>query len=234
MGLVSQFDAHVGRLVAHLEATGEIERTIIIVTSDHGDYLGDHWLGEKDLFHEEIVRIPLIVVDPRPAADPTRGRDIDALVESIDLAPAFLEWSGGTPEPHRLEGRSLVPVLAGDVPADWRAAAFCDSDFGLRHARRTLGLAPNEARGFMVRSRQWKYVHFERYPPQLFDLEADPSELEDLGRSPAPEHAARREELRELLLQWALARRTRVTVSDQAVERLTGSARSRGYRFGEW
>jgi arylsulfatase A-like enzyme len=86
----------------------------------------------------------------------------------------------------------------------------------------------------MVRTRQWKYVHFERYPPQLFDLEADPSELEDLGCSAAPEHAARREELRELLLQWALARRTRVTVSDQAVERLTGSARSRGYRFGEW
>ena len=69
MGLISQFDTHVGRLVAHLEHTGEIANTIIVVTIDHGDYLGDHWLGEKDLFHEEIVRVPLIVVDPRPAAD---------------------------------------------------------------------------------------------------------------------------------------------------------------------
>ena len=73
MGLISQFDRHVGRVVAHLDRRGLAEDTIVIVTSDHGDYLGDHWLGEKDLFHEEVVRIPLIVADPRPQA-PTRAR----------------------------------------------------------------------------------------------------------------------------------------------------------------
>jgi arylsulfatase A-like enzyme len=232
MGLISQFDAHVGRIVAHLESTGEIANTIIIVTSDHGDYLGDHWLGEKDLFHEEIVRIPLVIVDPRPAADATRGAVLDDLVESIDLAPTFLEWAGGPAEPHRLEGRSIVPLLVQSRPDDWRDAVFCDGDFALRHARRRLGLGPNDARGLMVRTARWKYVDFGPLPPQLFDLESDPRELEDLGRT--REHAAVRAQMKERLFAWLRARRTRVTVSDATIEALTGSAKRRGYRFGEW
>jgi arylsulfatase A-like enzyme len=232
MGLISQLDAHVGRLVAHLEATGEIGHTIIVVTSDHGDYLGDHWLGEKDLFHEEIVRIPMVVMDPRPEADATRGRTIDALVEAIDLAPTFLDWAGSEPVPERLEGRSLVPLLRGEDVRVWRDAVFSDSDFALRHARRTLGLEVDEARGFMVRTRRWKYVHFERFPPQLFDLDADPREQADLGRSAA--HAEVREEMKERLLDWALSRRTRTTVADAFIRQATGGAKRRGYRFGEW
>jgi arylsulfatase A-like enzyme len=232
MGLISQLDHHVGRIVAHLEATGEIANTIIILTSDHGDYLGDHWLGEKDLFHEEIVRIPLIVFDPRPTADATRGGVATELVEAIDLAPTFLEWAGGAPAPHRLEGRSLVPLLETGAVTRWREAAFCDSDFSLRHARRTLGLSVNEARGFMVREAGWKYVHFERFPPQLFDLAADPTEQNDLGAS--AEHEAVRERMRGRLLSWLIGRRTRVTMSDSLIEQLTGSAKKRGYRFGEW
>ena len=232
MGLISQFDHHVGRLVAHLEATGEIANTIIVVTSDHGDYLGDHWLGEKDLFHEEIVRVPLIVVDPRASADTSRGKASNALVEAIDLAPTFLDWAGGAPEPHRLEGRSLAPLLNSGMPPDWREAVFCDSDFALRHARKTLGLEVDEARGFMVRTAKWKYVHFERFSPQLFDLEADPAELHDLGTSPA--HAEQREAMKERLFQWALSRKTRTTVSHDYIRRVTGGARARGYRFGEW
>ncbi len=232
MGLISQLDHHVGRLTEFLATTGAIDNTIIVITSDHGDYLGDHWLGEKDLFHEEIVRIPMIVVDPRAAADVTRGSEIDALVEAIDLAPTFLAWSGGRPEPERLEGRSLEPVLTGQMPADWRDCVYCDSDFALRHARRTLGLGVDEARGFMVRTADWKYVHYMKHPPQLFDLRIDPNELVDLGRS--NDHAQVRAELRDRLLGWALARRTRITITDAAVEARTGGAKRMGYRFGEW
>ena len=232
MGLITQFDHHVGRLIDHLEATGEIANTIIVVTSDHGDYLGDHWLGEKDLFHEEIVRIPMLVVDPRPAADPTRGRRIDTLVEAIDLAPTFLEWAGGAPEPHRLEGRSIAALLAATKPDDWREAVFCDSDFALRHARKTLGLDVDEARGFMVRTDRWKYVHFERFSPQLFDLAADPHEQHDHGTSPA--HADVRQAMKDRLFSWALGRKTRTTVTHDYIRRVTGGARARGYRFGEW
>ncbi len=63
-------------------------------TSDHGDYLGDHWLGEKDLFHEPSVRIPLIIVNPNSTADETRGQVCKEMVEAIDLLPTFVEFAG--------------------------------------------------------------------------------------------------------------------------------------------
>lgn len=232
MGLISQFDHHVGRVIAHLDKRGLADDTIVVVTSDHGDYLGDHWLGEKDLFHEEVVRIPLIVVDPRRDADRTRGSQVDALVEAIDLAPTFLDWAGGEGAPHRLEGRSLAPLVSAGAAEPWRDAVFCDSDFSLRHARRALGLAADKARGYMVRTARWKYVFFEEFLPQLFDLQQDPQERNDLGRAAGYDDV--RDELRERLFAWFRQRRTRVTIADAEIERRTGTAKQRGYRFGEW
>jgi arylsulfatase A-like enzyme len=232
MGLISQFDHHVGRVIEHLERRGLAANTIIIVTSDHGDYLGDHWLGEKDLFHEEIVRIPLIVFDPRTSAFATRGARPHDLVESIDLAPTFLDWAGGAPSPHRLEGHSLRPLVEGAAPPGWRDAAFCDGDFALRHARRQLDLPPDRARGYMVRTARWKYVLFEDFPPQLFDLEADPQELNDRGR--APGFDAVRAEMEARLFAWFRGLKTRVTVAHDEIERRTGKAKERGYLFGVW
>ena len=85
--------------------------TLIAFTSDHGDYLGDHWLGEKELFHEQSVRVPMIVVDPSEKGDVTRGQVLDHLVEGTDLIPTFVDWYGGEKRPHILEGRSsLTPV----------------------------------------------------------------------------------------------------------------------------
>ena len=69
MGLVKQIDDQLGRLFAFLRDSGLERDTLVVFTSDHGDYLGDHWLGEKELFHEPIVRVPLIVADPRAACD---------------------------------------------------------------------------------------------------------------------------------------------------------------------
>ena len=220
------------RVFEFLHKRGLAEDTVIVVTSDHGDYLGDHWLGEKELFHEEVVRIPMIVMDPRASADATRGRVVDDLVEAIDLVPTFVELAGAPPAPHRLEGASLLPLLSGDAPVTWRTAAHCDSDFALRHARRHLGLAPDQARGFMVRTKRWKYVHFERFPPQLFDLDADPQEQNDLGVSDV--HATVRSEMKDRMLSWLATRKTRITISHDTIERITGSAKARGYRFGEW
>ena len=88
-----------------LEQRGLLDTTMIVFTSDHGDYLGDHWMGEKDLFHEQSAKIPLIVIDPSPAADSTRGTVCDALVEAIDLAPTFIDYFGAKPPDHILEGR---------------------------------------------------------------------------------------------------------------------------------
>jgi arylsulfatase A-like enzyme len=232
MGLISQFDHHIGRVFAHLQKLGIADNTVIVVTSDHGDYLGDHWLGEKDLFHEEIVRIPMVVMDPRPQANKTRGHVSSDLMEAIDLVPTFLELAGGEPAPHRLEGRSITPLLADAAPNTWRETVFCDSDFALRHARKTLALAEDQARGFMARTAKWKYVFFERFAPQLFDLERDPHELHDLGLSSA--HAAIRADMKDQLFTWLLNRKTRITVTQDFIARVTGRARDRGIRFGEW
>ena len=111
MGLIKQIDDQMGALFDFMESRGAFENTMIAFTSDHGDYLGDHWMGEKDLFHDPSVRVPLILFDPRPEADATRGAARDELVEMIDLAPTFLDFHGGSPKPHVLEGRNLAPLL---------------------------------------------------------------------------------------------------------------------------
>lgn len=230
MGLISQLDHHLGRLLDHLRKTGLWERTVVVFTSDHGDYLGDHWLGEKDLFHEEAARVPLIL--RVPGADATRGGVSDALVEAIDLVPTFREIAGGEPLDHVHEGRSLLPLVAGPAPADWREAAFSEIDYAWRHARATLGVAPDRARAFMVRTADWKYVCYEGFRPELFDLRDDPRERRDLGASPA--HEPVRRAMHERLGAWLRNRRSRVTISNARVAEMTGSARRRGYIFGAW
>src|SRR3989337_2379147 len=77
MGLIKQIDDQMGVLMGFLEQRGLLETTMIVFTSDHGDYLGDHWMGEKDLFHEPSVKVPLIIYDPSPDADKARGKVCD-------------------------------------------------------------------------------------------------------------------------------------------------------------
>ncbi|MCH9671288.1 MAG: sulfatase-like hydrolase/transferase, partial [Gammaproteobacteria bacterium] len=113
MGLISEIDDHFARLIAHLEDSGRLDDTMVIFTSDHGDYLGDHWLGEKDLFHDEVVRVPMIIYDPSRAADATRGETIEQFVEAIDIVPTLLEALGGEPARTSLDGRSLLPLMRG-------------------------------------------------------------------------------------------------------------------------
>ena len=92
--------------------------TTLVFTSDHGDYLGDHWLGEKDLFHQPSVKLPLIFVDPRPGANVTRGQQCDALVGAIDVLPTLVELCNlDLPTLNPLDGTSLVPLLRGDTQA---------------------------------------------------------------------------------------------------------------------
>lgn len=232
MGLVKQLDDHIGRLMAFLSERGLLDDTMIVFTSDHGDYLGDHWLGEKELFHEQSVRIPLIVVDPGAQADATRGSRTDIPVESIDLIPTFLDALGAQIPSERLEGRSLMPAIRGERAEGWRDAVFAECDFSVRPARHALGISPPEARGFMVRTADWKYVEWLCAPPQLFDLRDDPDECRDLGRDPG--YGTAREEMRGRLLEWTMRRRLRPEISDEAIAMRTGKAQERGFRFGVW
>ena len=128
MGLVKQIDDEIGRLLRWLDDRELLEKTLIVFTSDHGDYLGDHWLGDKELFHRQSAQIPLIIVDPTKAADMTRGSICDMPVESIDLAPTFVEWCGGEPPEERLEGKSLLPWTRNNANTPWRSFLVSELD----------------------------------------------------------------------------------------------------------
>jgi arylsulfatase A-like enzyme len=231
MGLIKQLDDQLGRLFAYLEESGRMDDTMIVFSSDHGDYLGDHWLGEKDLFHDASARIPLIVYDPRAEADATRGTVSDRLVEGIDLAPTFHELMGGAAKPHIMEGRSLVPLLEGrDVP--WRDYAISEYDYATRQSRLELGIDQADARLLMCFDGRWKYIHAEGFRPLLFDLETDPDELVDLGASPA--HAAERARLHEALFAWTRRHHNRITRTPQQVDRMAAGGEPPGIQIGYW
>ena len=226
MGLIKQCDDQLGRLLDHLEKTDALKDTMIVLTSDHGDYLGDHWLGEKDLFHEPSVKIPLIIYDPRSAADGTRGSTCDALVESIDLAATFVETAGGTVPDHIIEGRSLLPWLHGATP-DWRQFAISEYDYSATPQAAKLGVAPRDARLFMVFDGRFKLIHAEGgFRPMLFDLQTDPDEFHDLAKGDA--HQVEIDRLYDYLAQWGRRMSQRVTRSDQDILNMRGKSIRRG------
>jgi len=226
MGLIKQCDDQLGVLLDHLEATGRMDDTMIVLTSDHGDYLGDHWMGEKDLFHDPSVKIPMILYDPRPQADGRRGTTCDALVESLDLAATFVEAAGAEVPSHIIEGRSLLPWLRGETP-QWREYVISEYDYAARPFADDLVGCSDDARLFMIFDGRWKMMHAEGgFRPMLFDLQSDPEELLDLGADPAC--AAEVARLYTLLGQWARRNAQRVTKSDADIAKMRGKSARRG------
>jgi arylsulfatase A-like enzyme len=232
MGLIRQIDDWLGRLFQHLERRGRLDDTLIFFTSDHGDFLGDHWLGEKEMFYEEALRVPFIVYDPDRAADSSRGTVDERFVEAVDVVPTLLEALDLPPHEHLVEGRSLLPLLRGGKAEAWRDAVFSELDYSFREARRLLNRGPRDCRAMMVRTARWKYVWWQDFRPMLFDLANDPKELRDLGGDPG--RAAVRHEMEERLAAWLKARKTRVTVDDAYVEARTATHKKHGIYFGVW
>ena len=231
MGLIKELDDQMGRLFDYLETSGRMENTMIVFCSDHGDNMGDHALGEKDLFFDCSARVPLIVYDPRKEADAARGTATDALVESIDLAPTFLEFFGGKAKPHILEGRTLSPLLNGETP-DWRDHCISEYDYATRDARRAVGVDQSDARMVMVFDGRWKYIHVEKMRPLLFDLQTDPGELTDLGDDPA--HQDQVERLKALHFDWARQHHTRITRTAETIEHMTDDREPPGIVIAYW
>lgn len=234
MGLVKQVDDHLRRVIDYLDESGRAKDTLVVFTADHGDHLGDHGLGEKELFYEQAVRVPMIVVDPRASADRTRGSASDAFVEGIDVVPTVLDALGLDAARHVVEGRSLQPLLHGEGVAGWRDAVFSELDYAFRDARHVLGRPVDQCRGWMVRTRRWKYVHWQGLRPQLFDLQHDPDELVDLGDAPGRGLDAVRAEMKDRLLEWHSARKVRTTVDEATVVRRTEDWRGNGLFIGVW
>jgi arylsulfatase A-like enzyme len=212
MGLIKQIDDQMGVLFGFLDERGLFDNTLIVFTSDHGDYLGDHWLGEKYMFHDVSVKVPMIVYDPSPQADPTRGTVRDDLVEMIDMAPTFLDYLGGAPKPHVLEGRSVLPMLRDRSVSNGRKHAISEYDYSGERARLALDLPVSDCRLVMITDGRHKLVTGPAVPPMLFDLAADPDELVDRGRDPAMAETVAR--LEAALAHWLQTPANRITVSD--------------------
>jgi arylsulfatase A-like enzyme len=125
-GMITEVDAQVGRILDAVEASGNLESTIFIVTSDHGEQLGDHGLLEKLGFFEQSYRIPLIISDPRRPQG--HGTVVESFTEAVDVFPTLLELLELPPSP-QCDGASLVPFLNGDTPRNWRYAAHYEWDW---------------------------------------------------------------------------------------------------------
>lgn len=201
-GMVAEVDAQVGRLLDGLDELGMRDDTVVVLTSDHGEQLGDHWLIEKLGFFDQSYRIPLIV--RWPGMGGRAGRTVDAFTENADIAPTLLDLAGA-PLPDFCDGASLRPFLDDDLEGDaapegWRDAVQFEFDFrdpGSDLIEQVYGLRQDQCAISVLRGRSTKFVQFSGgLAPLYFDLDDDPDELVDLAGdvSRAPElfeHAAR-------------------------------------------
>lgn len=231
MGLIKQVDDQMGILFNWLEETGRMQDTMIVLTSDHGDFLGDHWLGEKQFFHDVSTKVPLIIYDPSPKANATRGTTCDALIESIDLLPTFVAVAGGEVADHILEGHSILPILHDKAEGPARRYVVCEYDYAATPMAERLGVGVRDAVMFMVADERWKLIHCEGgYRPILFDLENDPDELVDLGESEA--HADIIAVMYEHLFAWTRRPSQRTTRSEAQLQGMRTKSRRRGVVLG--
>jgi len=183
--MVELIDDQVGRMLAALEETDQLDRTLVIFMSDHGEMLGDHGLYLKGPhFYEQAVRVPLVF---RMPAMMERDLRVDGLVELVDLAPTLCEVAGLS-EPEAMQGRSLMPLCAGEVEPDyWRDYVYCEYLNAWTHHR---------SYGTMMRTETEKIVVYHGIEDgELYDLEADPDEFENLYHDPAESRRALRHRL---------------------------------------
>ncbi|MFN4087995.1 MAG: sulfatase-like hydrolase/transferase [Alphaproteobacteria bacterium] len=181
LGLVAEVDHHVGRLLDWLDATGQSERTLVLLTADHGEMLGDQGMWGKESVFAPAHHVPLILCDPlRPGG----GRE-DRITCSVDVAPTLLDWLG-LPVPPAMDGRPLAaPALPG-VPG----LALTELELGHPAAptrfQKAWGLDEQRCNAAVLRDPRWTLVHFNGgLPPLLFDRTADPDETRDLAGEPA-------------------------------------------------
>ncbi len=151
----------------------------------------------------------------------------------VDFLPTVMEALGLPLPNHLFEGRSLLPLLRGGPVAGWRDIAVSEIDYSFREARATLGQDPRRCRGTMLFDGRWKYIFWEGFRPQLYDLREDPSETIDLHDNTA--HAVVRQEFRERMFEWVRNRKMSVTLPD---ERIMISERDilprHGIKIGIW
>lgn len=169
--MISGVDLVVGRIRAALRKRGLDDNTVIIFTSDNGYFLGERGFADKWYIYEPSIRVPLLVYDPR-AKKADRGRVVDAMALNVDLCPTILDLCG-VAVPKLTQGRSMVPLLRGKVPANWRTDFFYEHLFERKNIPKSEG----------VRTEQFTYVRwFEQKPlvEELYDHKADFDQVKNL------------------------------------------------------
>ncbi len=180
LATIQSVDDNVGRLLAFVDRIGLAKSTIVIYTSDQGFFLGDHGLFDKRFMYEESLRMPFLVRWPGVIEPGTRS---EAIALNVDFAPTFLDVAG-LAVPADMQGRSLVGVLRGRPPADWRTSMYYRyyHDPGDHNTRAHYG----------VRTRTHKLIYFWRKDQwELFDLVSDPAELHNLYGQPGQDDLTR-------------------------------------------
>ncbi len=175
LGCLQSVDESVGRMLRYLDDHGLAENTIVVYASDQGFYLGEHGWFDKRWIFEESLRTPLLVRWPGVTKPGSTSADI---VSNVDFAQTFLE-AAGLPIPADMQGRSLVPVLRGQTPADWRRSFYYEyyEYPAPHHVRPHHGVVTD----------RYKLVRFtadDLDAWELFDLQTDPSELRDVYADP--------------------------------------------------
>jgi arylsulfatase A-like enzyme len=170
--LIYGVDVVIGKIREQLQRLGLADNTIIILTGDNGFYLGEHGLAGKWFPHEESIRVPLIFYDPR-APKNLRGLTRDEFALNIDIAPTILELAN-LQVPEQMQGTSLLPLLKGKEPG-WRTDFFYEHLFNHKTIPRTEAL----------RTARFKYARYIDFGyEELYDLESDPHETQNLAEAP--------------------------------------------------
>jgi arylsulfatase A-like enzyme len=187
---VTMIDEKVGEILQALDERGYLDNAVVIFTSDHGDALGDHGHSQKWTMYDVITRMPLVVWAPGYYAG---GRKLDGLCQQMDIGPAILDLAG-VQVPQAFEAQSLAPALRGEP---WSGRPYVYAE----HSRD--GILQETEFMTMVRSRDWKLVHFLGEPfGQLFDLVRDPGEIHNLWDEPSA--TDRKRELLDVLREWLI------------------------------
>lgn len=180
--VVKSLDDNVGRVLDYLEDKGLLDNTLVVYTSDQGFYMGEHGWFDKRFMYEESFRTPLVMMLPKGF---DRKGDIDEMVQNIDYAPTFLELAG-VEIPEDIQGESLVPLLKGEHPEDWRNELYYHYyEYPAEHAVK---------RHYGIRDDRYKLIHFYNDIDEweLYDLQEDPHEMNNLYGKPGMEEVTKR------------------------------------------
>lgn len=157
--MVAELDGYIGQIANSLEETDQLDNTVVLYTSDHGESLGEHDQWGKSNMYEDAAHIPLIVAGPGFP----KGLPIDTAVNHVDLVPTMLDLADGE-KPDSLRGHSLLPMLAGNL-GDHPGFSYSENHSG-----------GNVTGSYLIREGDWKYIHFTWYDNLLFNVAEDPTE----------------------------------------------------------